>query len=510
MRHKAFGEPAEILGVMRHNLGDLFLVLKRRLDHPPPATVLTNDDGVVVVGEREIVGAVLDVPGVFGSLVDRQEVVSDWLLERIHHLVPVLPGHTQFFDPDHLRTEGPLVPTFADRVAVDELRVVVAEHGAEHLELERFAAALSTLQQKRVTNLATRVLNVVGEPVEEVRPVLSLADEVEELVTPHVLGVGGEPFVGFAERPAVDVDVELALLADDDVLRRCRVVGHIINALAAQVVEQVERWEEFWSVQSRLADLTVGCDQFVGGGEQFPAEDVVERDAFVLLPRPVSQKRVTGGNVHNAERPRGVHHLGRLMLLGVDRLLELLEFLLESDQREGLLKLPGFRDDGLQQRTFLDMREQRGGGDAFDAFAHQAGHGCATEHDPVADRLERSLLDGVAVPPALDRTLEQGANGDRFAPDGLLLERAPHGRSVLYSFVLGPFGGPLVERFVRLVVLRGAELVFQGCGNFQPLGARAVRLNELQCCASVVEGDTFDGELKEGQKVVQAAGRWSA
>ena len=104
---------------MRHDLGDLLLVLERRLDHPPPATVLADDDGVVVVGEREVVGAVLDVPRVLGSLVDGEKVVGDRLLERVHHLVSVLPSHTQLLNADHLRTEGPLVPTFADGVAVD-------------------------------------------------------------------------------------------------------------------------------------------------------------------------------------------------------------------------------------------------------------------------------------------------------------------------------------------------------------------------------------------------------
>ena len=159
------------------------------------------------------------------------------------------------------------------------------------------------------------------------------------------------------------------------------------------------------------------------------------------------------------------------MLLGVDRLLEPLEFLLESYQRERLLELPGLRDDGLQQRTFLDVGEQRSGGDAFDAFAHQAGHGGAAEHDPIGDGLERGLLDGVAVPAALDRTLEQGADGDGLAPNGLLLERAPHGRGVLHPFILRPFGGPLIEHLVRLFILGGCELVLQGCGNLQPLGA---------------------------------------
>ena len=138
-----------------------------------------------------------------------------------------------------------------------------------------------------MTNLAAGVLNVVGEPVEEVRPVLGLAYEVEELIAPHVLGIGSQPLVGFTERPAVDVDVELALLADDDVLRRCRVVGHVIDALAAQMVEQVERRQELRGVQSRLTDFAVGGDQFIGGGEQLARENVVERDALVLLPRAV-------------------------------------------------------------------------------------------------------------------------------------------------------------------------------------------------------------------------------
>ena len=169
--------------------------------------------------------------------------------------MPVVPLGPNLLNGDELGASGPLAPSLAKRVLVDDLDIAVPKCGSGDLGDEGLAATLRALDEQGVANLHAGVLDEEAQPVEHGLHILRLLDEVVKVIGDEFLRVSGMGGVAVAVVTEVGVDVNLATVLRVGVIRVDGVVEVVVGGLALEVVEDVVGGLVEGRVEGEVGDL---------------------------------------------------------------------------------------------------------------------------------------------------------------------------------------------------------------------------------------------------------------
>ena len=138
------------------------------------------------------------------ALVDREDVVGDEILQRVHDRLAVGPRGAEFLEDLDESGRHPVVPFLGNDGRVDCRHVLTTEASSEDLSEGTLPHPLHRLNQEGPSDLHAGILVVVGEPVDEAAGQVRATEEGGEELVKHLPGPLGVLWVALAQGGRVE------------------------------------------------------------------------------------------------------------------------------------------------------------------------------------------------------------------------------------------------------------------------------------------------------------------